>query len=112
MIDYSERQVFPGGCFFACTSAEFNNRPGLVRDRIEEMIRSWHSYLEHAVEQAQEAGELTTTIGARQLGFQLDAFAQSSNSQFQLFRDPVVFEDARRATHDRLESLRPAAEAA
>ena len=56
MIDYSERQVFPGGCFFACTSFEFNNRPGPVRDRIEEMIRSWLSYLEHAVEQAQEGG--------------------------------------------------------
>ena len=112
MIDYSERQVFPGGCFFACTSAEFNNKPGPVRDRIEEMLRSWQSYLEHAVEQAQEAGELTTTIGARELAFQLDAFAQSSNAQFQLFRDPLVFEDARRATRDRLESLRPTAAAA
>ena len=53
MVDYSERQVFPGGCFFAATSAEFNHRPGPVRDRIEAMIRSWLSYLEHAVEQAQ-----------------------------------------------------------
>ena len=34
MIGYSERQVFPGGCFFAATSFEFNNRPGPVRDRI------------------------------------------------------------------------------
>jgi hypothetical protein len=76
------------------------------------MIRSWHSYLEHAVEQAQEAGELEQTIGARELTFQLDAFAQMSNSQFQLFRDPVAFEDARRATRDRLESLRPVPAAA
>ncbi len=107
MIGYSERQVFPGGCFFAATSFEFNNRPGPVRDRIEEMIRSWLSYLQHAVEQAQEAGELDPNASAREVAFQLDAFAQASNAQYQLFRDPQVFDDARRAIQERLESLRP-----
>ena len=107
MIGYSERQVFPGGCFFAATSFEYNNRPGPVRDRIESMIRSWLSYLEHAVEQAQEAGELDANASAREISFQLDAFAQASNAQYQLFRDPQVFDDARRAIQERLESLRP-----
>ena len=107
MVGYAERQVFPGGCFFAATSFEFNNRPGPVRDRIEEMIRSWLSYLEHAVEQAQEAGELDAKVSAREIAFQLDAFAQASNAQYQLFRDPQVFDDARRAIQERLESLRP-----
>jgi AcrR family transcriptional regulator len=107
MVGYSERQVFPGGCFFAATSFEFNNRPGPVRDRIEKMIRSWLSYLEHAVEQAQEAGELDPNASAREVAFQLDAFAQASNAQYQLFRDPQVFDDARRAIQERLESLRP-----
>jgi AcrR family transcriptional regulator len=108
MIDYAERQVFPGGCFFAATSFEFNNRPGPVRDRIEQMLRSWQSYLQHAVEQAQEAAELDPSLDAREIAFQLDSFAQASNAQFQLFRDPLVFESARRAIHDRIESLRPA----
>jgi AcrR family transcriptional regulator len=107
MIGYAERQVFPGGCFFAATSFEFNNRPGPVRDRIEEMIRSWLSYLEHAVEQAQDEGELDATISAREIAFQLDAFAQASNAQYQLFRDPQVFDDARHAVRERLDSLRP-----
>jgi len=107
MIDYSERQVFPGGCFFAATSSEFNNRPGPVRDRIAEMLRSWLSYLEHAVEQAQAAGELDPSVPAREIAFQLDAFAQASNAQFQLFRDDGVFDAARRAVRERLESLRP-----
>jgi AcrR family transcriptional regulator len=107
MVDYAERQVFPGGCFFAATSAEFNNRPGPVRDRIQEMLAGWLSYLEHAVEQAQQAGELDTRISPRELAFELDAFAQSSNARFQLFRDPHVFDDARRAVRERLESLRP-----
>jgi AcrR family transcriptional regulator len=107
MVDYSERQVFPGGCFFAATSFEFNNRPGPVRDRIEENIRSWLSYLEHAVEQAQESGELVADVSARAIAFQLDAFAQAANAQFQLFGDERVFVEARRAIRDRIDSLRP-----
>ena len=109
MIDYSERQVFPGGCFFAATSFEFNHRPGPVRDHIEQMIRSWLSYLEHAVEQAQELGELDPAQDARAIAFQLDAFAQAANAQYQLFRDARVFSDARAAIQARLESLRPVA---
>lgn len=107
MIAYIERQVFPGGCFFAATSAEFNHRPGPVRDRIVEMLASWLSYLEHAIEQAQAAGELDASVPAREIAFQLDAFAQAANSQFQLFRDERVFDDARRAVGERLETLRP-----
>jgi AcrR family transcriptional regulator len=108
MTDYAERQVFPGGCFFAATSFEFNHRPGPVRDRIAEMIRSWLSYLEHAIEQAQDARELDSSVSARELAFQLDAFAQAANAQFQLFRDERVFAEARDAVRGRLESLRPA----
>ena len=107
MIDYAERQVFPGGCFFAATSFEFNNRPGPVRDRIAEMIASWLSYLEHAVGQAQEAGEIDAELSAREIAFELDSFAQASNAKFQLFRDPRVFDEARRAVRDRIENLRP-----
>jgi len=107
MIDYTEGRVFPGGCFFANASFEFNNRPGPVRDRIEENLRSWLSYLEHTVVQAQDAGELDQALSARQIAFELDAFAQAANAQYQLFRDPDVFAEARAAIRARLESLRP-----
>jgi AcrR family transcriptional regulator len=107
MIDYAQRQVFPGGCFFASAAFEFNRRPGPVRDRIEHMLGTWLSYLEHAVEQAQQTGELVQSPSAKELAFELDAFAQAANAKYQLFRDEAVFADARRATRERLESLRP-----
>ena len=107
MIDYAERQVFPGGCFFANAAFEFNRRPGSVRDRIEHMLGTWLSYLEHAVEQAQQTGELVQSPTARKIAFELDAFAQAANAQYQLFRNDRVFAEARRATRERLESLRP-----
>ena len=107
MVAYSQRQVFPGGCFFAAAAFEFNRRPGPVRDRIEHMLGTWLSYLEHAVEQAQQTGELVQTPSAKALAFELDAFAQAANAKYQLFRDDSVFADARRAIRERLESLRP-----
>jgi AcrR family transcriptional regulator len=108
-LDYVEREVFPGGCFFAATSMEFSKRPGPVRDRIEDMLRSWRSYLEHAIEQAQEAGELDSSVSAATIAFQIDAFSEAANSQYQLYRDASVFAEARRAIKDRLDSLRPRA---
>ena len=107
MVDYAERKVFPGGCFFAAASFEFNHRPGPVHDRVKEMIHSWLSYLEHAVEQAQAAGDINPALSARAIAFQLDAFAQASNAQYQLFRDDAVYDEARRAIRERLDSLRP-----
>jgi AcrR family transcriptional regulator len=107
-IGYLERQVFPGGCFFAATSVEFSHRPGPVRDRIEDMLRSWLSYLEHAVEQAQQSGELDNALSAREITFELDSFAMAANWQYHMFGDPSVFEGARRAIRDRLEVLRTA----
>jgi AcrR family transcriptional regulator len=107
-IGYLERQVFPGGCFFAATSVEFSHKPGPVRDRIEEMLRSWLSYLEHAVEQAQAAGELVDTLSAREITFELDSFGMAANWQYRVFGDEAVYDDARRAIRERLESLRPA----
>jgi len=110
-LRYVERQIFPGGCFFAATSVEYSHRPGPVRDRIEDMLRSWLSYLEHAVEQAQVNGELDDSLSAREITFELDSFAMAANWQYHMFGDSAVFENARRATRDRLEVLRPAAAA-
>jgi AcrR family transcriptional regulator len=38
-IGYVERIVFRGGCFFAAASAEFDSRPGAVRDEIASLPR-------------------------------------------------------------------------
>ena len=110
-LDYLERGVFAGGCFFATTATEFKNRPGPVRDRIAGQLARWRSYLERAVEQAQELGELDREADARRVAFELNAFVQNAESQFELFGDAQVFADAREAVRDRLESLRsPAGE--
>ncbi len=43
-------------------------------------------------------------MSAREIAFQLDAFAQAANAQYQLFGDERVFDEARRAIRERLEA--------
>jgi AcrR family transcriptional regulator len=105
-LGYIERKVFVGGCFFATTSAEFKNRPGPVRDRIAEQLGGWRSYLEHAIEQAQELGEIGPAADARRIAFELNAFVQNAEAEHELFGDARIFTEARAAVRERLESLR------
>jgi AcrR family transcriptional regulator len=110
-LGYLERGVFAGGCFFATTSVEYKNRPGAVRDRIAAQMSSWGSYVQHAVEQAQELGELDPEADARRITFELNAFVQTAEAKYEFFGDRQVFDDARAAVRERLESLRAGAPA-
>jgi AcrR family transcriptional regulator len=105
-LDYVERKVFAGGCFFGTTSAEFKKRPGSVRNRIADQLGGWHSYLQHAVEQAQQLGEIDPAADARRIAFELNAFVQNAEARHEIFGDPRVFADARNAVRERLEGLR------
>ena len=40
-LGYVETIVFRGGCFFAAASAEFDSRPGAVRDQIATLTKAW-----------------------------------------------------------------------
>jgi AcrR family transcriptional regulator len=89
-IGYMERQVFPGGCFWASVTAEFDSRPGPVRDAIGEKVSAWVGALEA---EAQAAG----LNEPAQLAFELYSVAQGANSAFQLFGDRRAFDRARAA---------------
>ena len=89
-FDYLERRVFPGGCFFAAAAAEFDGRPGPVRDAISGGVSAWLSVLEH---QAEVAG----AEDPEQLAFELHSLALGANSAHQLFGDEDAFSRARAA---------------
>jgi AcrR family transcriptional regulator len=89
-IDYLERGVFAGGCFFGAASIEFDDRPGPVGGRVREAIAAWIGYLE---EQAAAGGAGDPKLVA----FELQALAQGANSAFRLFGDRETFARARRA---------------
>src|SRR4051812_25602366 len=57
-LGYVSSEVFTGGCFFAAAAAEFDSRPGLVRDRIAAIMKEWLATLSRAVVDAQAAGQV------------------------------------------------------
>jgi AcrR family transcriptional regulator len=103
-LDYMEREVFPGGCFFMSTSVEFDHRPGPVKDAIVENMREWLQYLTGATQMAQSQGEIKTSLDPAQLVFELHGFYMSANWEYQLFDDKTIGKRARLAILTRLYS--------
>jgi AcrR family transcriptional regulator len=96
-LDYLERGVFAGGCFFAAASIEFDDRPGPVGDRIREAIGAWMDYLEGQARAAR-------ADDPKLLAFEFHALAQGANSAFRLFGDRRAFARARKAIESVIES--------
>lgn len=93
-LAYLEGDPYPGGCFWVATSAEFDDRPGPVRDTIAAALDTWLGLLEG---QARLAG-LEDPEG---VAFELYALVMGANSRFRLSGDRRVFKQARAAV-DRL----------
>jgi AcrR family transcriptional regulator len=101
-LSYLERQVFPGGCFFAAAQAEFDTHSGSVREKLADSHRRWLGYLERQVREAQEAGEISAGEDPAQLVFELKAMLAMANSVFVLQREAEALERARRGYRARL----------
>ncbi len=92
-----ERRAFPGGCFFAAAMAEFDARPGVVRDTIAMLQRQWLDLLEGAARDGVRLGELNRGVDSVQLGFELEAAMLSANWYFHLYSDARFFALSRAA---------------
>jgi AcrR family transcriptional regulator len=94
-LAYLEHDVLPGGCFITAAAAEFDGRPGPVRDAIAEAGRAWARELETQAELARAQGELPAETDAPQLVFELSALATRANLVYQLYGDRTAFTRAR-----------------
>jgi len=101
-LRYVQSGVFRGGCFFAAAAAEFDSRPGPVRDRIAEIMKEWLSTLRNAIIEAQNSGHLVTDVDATQLAFEFNSLELGANWAFQLYGDIEAFARARDAMRERL----------
>jgi AcrR family transcriptional regulator len=101
-LGYVERIVFRGGCFFAAASAEFDSRPGNVRDEIASLTKAWLTAMEREIAFAQEKTQIKESVLPSQLAFELHAYVQEANWAFKLFDDKSAFSRARRAISGRL----------
>ena len=87
-IDYLERDVFPGGCFMTAAAAEFDDRPGPVRDAVAEALLLWDRVLRGEAELAVADGGLPIGTDPGQVAFEMNAIAMGVNQARRLRRDP------------------------
>ncbi|MEV0365632.1 TetR/AcrR family transcriptional regulator [Nocardia fusca] len=99
-LGYITDPVFPGGCFRAAVLAEFDSRPGPVRDAVAADHEDWMTFLAGEIRKAQELGELTGRNAAA-LAFEIDAIVGAANVARQLGDDERVL-IARRIVADLL----------
>jgi AcrR family transcriptional regulator len=101
-LSYLERRVFPGGCFFASTTAELDTHPGPVKDAVASVQQHWMDQLQQQIREAQKAGSLDPTDNPAQLAFELEAYLLMGNAAFLLNNDPAPLQQARTAIRTRL----------
>ncbi|HEU5062905.1 MAG TPA: TetR/AcrR family transcriptional regulator [Solirubrobacterales bacterium] len=94
----SRLEDYSGGCFWAATSAEYDDRPGPVRDAIAAALDAWTSELER---QARVAG----VERPERFAFELYSVVMGANSQYRLSGDRRVFGYAREALERLLAEL-------
>jgi len=105
-IDYVERKVFPGGCFFAAASFEFDGRPGPIRDAIQKIMDGWVESLEKSIIMARDEGHIRSDVDVKQLAFELNSLFFGANFAYELRTDRGALARAMRAIEDRLEAVR------
>ena len=104
-LEYVEAETFRGGCFFSAASAEFDSRPGKVRDLIAQTMREWLDFLESAIADAARLGHVKKNVDAAQLAFELNAMEMAGNWARQLFHDPAAVKRAHAAILTRLDAV-------
>jgi AcrR family transcriptional regulator len=90
-----QQKRYSGGCFWAATSAEYDDRPGPVRDAIAAALEAWMGELER---QARIAG----IERPERFAFEVYSLAMGANSRYRLNGDERVFAYAREAVEQLL----------
>jgi len=101
-LAYVEARDFQGGCFFASASAEFDGRPGPVRDALVRLAGSWIAALEAESRKAIAHGDLSSDVDIAQLVFEMHALVQEANWAMQLLGDARSLGRARAAVRARV----------
>jgi AcrR family transcriptional regulator len=101
-FDYIGHDTFPGGCLLMEAAAEFDNRPGSVRDLVAETMGMWMDLLVGQAKEAIEREELAPGTDPEQLAWELHAFGLGLNWDRQLNDSPGALDRARAAVESRL----------
>ncbi|MBF6177746.1 TetR/AcrR family transcriptional regulator [Nocardia otitidiscaviarum] len=82
-IDYAVAPLFPGGCFWTANLAEFDSRPGPVRDALVKQHNAWLAVLTHELRVAAQRCDIATPE-PELTAFQIQAVLSATNIALRL----------------------------
>ncbi|MBW6496106.1 MAG: TetR/AcrR family transcriptional regulator [Burkholderiaceae bacterium] len=85
------------GCIWISGAAEYDDRPGAVRDELVAMVRSWHRELARALQQAVDSGDLEPDTDISEMIFDLYGIILVLHHDARLLGNERAPERARRA---------------
>jgi AcrR family transcriptional regulator len=83
------------GCIYISGAVEFDDRPGLVRDALVEMVRAWHQALGRAIELAVREGHLPADADPQQMLFEIHGLILALHHDARFLRTPGAAARAR-----------------
>lgn len=92
----------PGGCVILAAAAEFDGRPGLVRDALLAGQKELRGAIAKAVHLAIEAGDLPADTDPWQLAFELFGIVLAAHHDRHLFGDPRAAQRGMKAVENLL----------
>ena len=96
-----ERDAFPGGCPFIGAASEYDDRPGLVRERVVHHQRAWVDALTSEASRAISEGHLAASTDPGQLVFDLYSIILAYHHFRRLLADPLA-DQRSRESYERL----------
>lgn len=102
-IKWEQDVALPGGCIFVAATAELDDRPGPVRDRLVELQRDWIQVLATSVRKGIEAGEFLANSDPDQFAQDMYGVMLALHFHRRLMRDAGAEARARRAFDTLLE---------
>jgi AcrR family transcriptional regulator len=82
-LQYAERPLFAGGCFFAANLTQLDSHPGPLRDLVADAQRAWVARLSTELKHAVKQGEIVNS-DPELSAFQIDAVLRSANTALRL----------------------------
>ena len=75
-------------CFFIAGAAEFDDRPGIVRDALVRSVEDWRSALLRAIKESIAAGHLKKSVAPQEMLFQLYSIVLGAHHDSRFLQNP------------------------
>jgi AcrR family transcriptional regulator len=94
------------GCIYISGAAEYDDRPGLIREELAEMVHIWQGALLRSAMQSIETGHLKPDTDARQLVFEMYGLVLALHHDARFLRVPGSVARAQRGFERMIERYR------